>query len=68
MLCLVSMLTDASLILARAVDRQLGRGSAALIEWWNSPYESEVALMPALSTVKLEQAIVGFALGVNGTF
>ncbi|MBW2275972.1 MAG: hypothetical protein JRF63_00690 [Deltaproteobacteria bacterium] len=67
-LCLVSMLADASLVLARAVDHQLQRGSNALVEFWTSPYEKAVALMPALSTIKYDNSIVGLAIGINGTF
>lgn len=67
-LCLVSMLTDAGLVLARALDRQMGRASNALVEFWTSPYEKDITLMPALSTIKDGDSIVGLALGLNGTF
>lgn len=67
-LCMISMVTDAGLVLARAVDRQLSRTSNALVEFWTSPYEKDIALMPALSTIKYDNAIVGLAAGVNATF
>ena len=67
-LCLVSLLTDASLVLARAVDRHYGRASSSLVEWWTSPYESTFAFMPALSTIDYDGSIIGLAIGLNARF
>lgn len=67
-LCLISMVTDAGFVLARAIDQQLGRASNALVELWTSSYEEDVVLSPALSTIKNDGSIVGLAIGLNGTF